>query len=75
MSAISNFLRGIGHFFQGLRLHGPLVLRLASRDFQQSYLTSALGILWVFLQPFVTFFIMWFFFSKVAKFKPTSSVP
>ncbi|MBX9766845.1 MAG: ABC transporter permease [Bdellovibrionales bacterium] len=75
MGLIGSFLNGIASFAVGLKTHGRLIARLAYRDFQQSYMTSALGIVWVFLQPLVTFFIMWFFFSKVAKFKPTSSVP
>jgi ABC-type polysaccharide/polyol phosphate export permease len=49
-----------------------LVVELAKRDFQSAYVGSALGLLWSILEPLCTMMVMWFVFTKAAKFTPGS---
>ena len=50
--------------FPGDALHSrALIGKLAFNDFRVRYAGSYFGILWAFVQPFVTIFVYWFVFS------------
>jgi lipopolysaccharide transport system permease protein len=51
-----------------------LLLALASRDLKLRYKQTALGVVWVVLQPLVAAFVFAFVFGKVAK-MPSAGVP
>ncbi|MCX7680009.1 MAG: ABC transporter permease [Spirochaetes bacterium] len=40
-----------------------LIVQLAKRDFKNRFAASYLGIYWAFIQPFITFFVIWFVFT------------
>ena len=52
-----------------------LLLSLAARDVKLRYRQTALGILWVVLQPLIAAGIFTFVFGKVAKLPPPDGVP
>jgi ABC-type polysaccharide/polyol phosphate export permease len=52
-----------------------LLLQLVIRDFKSKYLGSYLGILWAFIQPLITIFILWFVFQVGFKSVPVEDCP
>jgi len=52
-----------------------MLLDLAVRDFRSRYLGSYLGTLWVFINPLVYIFILWFVFQVGFKSNPVDKYP
>lgn len=52
-----------------------LLLQFAKRDFKSKYFGSYLGLVWAFVQPFITILIFWFVFQVGFKSKPVGDVP
>lgn len=52
-----------------------LLLNLAKNDFKKTYLGSYLGILWAFVQPCFTIFILWFVFQIGFRSTPVNDFP
>jgi len=50
-------------FIIGLYRQRRIIGELAQRDFKKSYLTHYLGITWAFLQPLITFAVIYFVFA------------
>jgi len=50
-------------FLRDLYTKRELLLELAKRDFQQQYMGSYLGFIWVFLQPLLFILVLYFIFS------------
>lgn len=48
---------------------------LTKRDFKTRFAGSFLGILWIFIQPFLTIMIFWFIFQMAYKLKPVNDYP
>lgn len=48
---------------------------LAWRDLKVRYIGSHLGFLWIFIQPAVTVFLMWFIFDVGFRSKPVENLP
>lgn len=48
---------------------------LAKNDFKVRFLNSFLGVIWAFLQPFVTILVFWFVFQVGFKSAPVNDVP
>lgn len=63
------------NFFREIWLKRELIIDLAINDFRSSYLGSAAGVMWLFLEPLFYMLIMWFFFTKAVKFKPSGDTP
>lgn len=51
-----------------------LIFELAKRGFKTKYRKSALGVFWAFVQPLLYIFIIYMFFSLIAKFQ-SSGIP
>ncbi len=62
-------------FLQDIYRNRSLILTLTKRDLKARYLGSALGILWAFVQPMVTIFVMWFVFQHGLKSPPVIDFP
>jgi lipopolysaccharide transport system permease protein len=58
-------------------LHGKrdMILSLAKRNFKGAYFGSVLGLTWVFIEPIIYVFLLWFFFTKAMKFQPPQGYP
>lgn len=72
MSRLFNIIRSFLRELYGKR---DLIMNLAVRDFRRSYFASMLGIVWVFVEPVIYMFVMWFFFTKAVKFRPNLGYP
>lgn len=57
--AILNVIRSL------LRMR-TLIFQLARRDFKTRYLGSYLGVIWGYIQPFISMLLLWFIFEIVA---------
>ncbi len=62
-------------FFRDIIRNRALILTLTKRDIKASYLGSFLGLLWAFLQPLVTIFVMWFVFQFGLRVPPVIDFP
>ena len=65
---ISNFMKDLFH-------ERKLIMKLAKNDCKARYASSALGILWAFLQPLTTIFIFWLVFQVGFKNEPIDGIP
>ena len=72
---ITRLFNIIRSFLRELYGKRTLILNLAVRDFRSSYFGSVLGIVWVFIEPCIYMFVMWFFFTKAVKFRPNVGYP
>lgn len=61
--------------FQDLKKNASLLKSLAFREFKSAYTGSALGSVWLFVEPFLYMGIMWFFFTKAIQFAPSGNIP
>jgi ABC-2 type transport system permease protein len=57
----------IVHCFSSLSRYKFLISQLVSRDFKSKYKRSFFGVLWSFLNPLLTTFVMYFVFSQFFK--------
>lgn len=57
---IVNNLKDFLSFFMSLFQNRYVIKQLVKRDFQNKYLGSFVGLLWVFIQPTVYIFVLWF---------------
>ncbi len=57
------YLKSLLSFIETIITQRHVILQLTRRDFQNRYLASYLGLAWVFLQPAVSIFVIWFIFS------------
>ena len=62
-------------FVMDLFKNRRLLWDLTKKDLKQRYLGSALGILWAFIQPTITVFILWFVFQVGFKSTPVDDFP
>jgi len=62
-------------FFLDIYYSRELLWEQTKKDFQVRYLGSYLGILWAFIQPLVTVFILWFVFQIGFRSQPVENVP
>lgn len=65
----------IANFFLEIYRKRKLIFDLSVREFKGSYFGSTLGITWIFIEPSVYMFVMWFFFTKALKFSPPGNYP
>jgi lipopolysaccharide transport system permease protein len=68
----------VKHFFTFLRdiyANRALIATLTRRDIKARYLGSAFGLVWAFVQPTVTIFVMWFVFQFGLKSPPVVDFP
>jgi ABC-type polysaccharide/polyol phosphate export permease len=72
---LSRLFKTITAFIRELYSKRDLIFSLAARDFRSGYFGSLLGIIWVFVEPVIYMFVMWFFFTKAVKFRPSSDHP
>ena len=68
-------LGSMAYFAKDLFFKRKLIFELARNDFKTKYLGSYLGIIWAFLQPSVTIFILWFVFQVGFRSAPVNDVP
>lgn len=66
--AILNVIRSL------LRMR-PLIFQLARRDFKTRYLGSYLGVIWGYIQPFISMLLLWFIFEIGFKSMPVQNFP
>lgn len=62
-------------FIRDLFRNRWLIWQLTKKDFKNKYLGSYLGIIWAFIQPAITIFILWFVFQVGFKAQPVTDVP
>ncbi len=62
-------------FLKDLIRFRNFVLELARKDFTNRYLGSYLGIIWGFVQPWISIIIMWFVFQVGFKSQPVDNFP
>ena len=62
-------------FIQEIIRHRKLIFTLAVRDLRSSHLGSVLGIFWLFAEPAIYMFIMWFIFSFTMGLRPSGDRP
>ena len=65
----------IKKFLIDIYLQRRVIYELAKRDFQQQYMGSYLGVIWVFLQPLIFIGILYVVFTFGFKSAPTTSMP
>ncbi|MFC1855225.1 ABC transporter permease [Thermodesulfobacteriota bacterium] len=58
-------------FITDLIKNRELILALAKKDLKERFISNYMGILWAFIHPAVTIFMLWFIFSIGFKSKPT----
>ncbi len=68
-------IKTITSFIRELYNNKSLIISLAVKEFRSGYLGSVLGMTWVFIEPMVYMFVMWFFFTKALKFRPSNDYP
>lgn len=66
---------GLYNFLKDLFKEKKFLWRLAINDFKARYSGSFFGIIWAFIQPMVTIFVMWFVFEKGFKSMPVKGTP
>lgn len=71
MSAVKQLLS----FLRDLIKTRYLLFDLTKNDFKKTYLGSYLGILWAFVQPCFTIFILWFVFQVGFRSTPVNNFP
>ena len=69
------YLKQAAPFFLDVYYSRELLWELTKKDFQVRYLGSYLGILWAFIQPIVTIFILWFVFQIGFRSQPVENFP
>lgn len=62
-------------FVTELLVKRDLIVSLSIRNFKSAYFGSVLGITWVLVEPLIYVFLLWFFFTKAAKFQPPEGYP
>lgn len=58
-----NFCKEIYYFLRDMLCDRGIILEMVRYDFRAKYLGSYLGILWAFIHPLITIFVLWFVFS------------
>jgi len=69
------YLRAVMSLLRDIIEHRALLWQMTKRDFHQRYVGSYLGILWAFIQPFVTILVFWFVFQVGFKSQPVDNFP
>ncbi|MDO4343734.1 MAG: ABC transporter permease [Eubacteriales bacterium] len=62
-------------FLKDIFIERKLVMELAKNDCKARYASSALGVVWAFLQPLTTIFIFWLVFQMGFKNGPIDGIP
>ena len=60
---MSKMLNRIKGFLSAIYLKRAIIFELAKRDFQQQYMGSYLGFVWVFLQPLLFILVLYSVFT------------
>lgn len=69
------YIKSFCAFLRDIVRSRQLIIELTKKDFQVRYLGSYLGMLWAFIQPFITVMIFWFVFEVGFKSKPVANFP
>lgn len=69
------YIKNFYYFLHDIWKSRWLIIELTKKDFQSRYLGSYLGILWAFIQPFITVLIFWFVFQVGFKSMPVDNFP
>lgn len=70
-----SLFRSFFEFLRDIYANRELVLTLVRRDIKARFLGSAFGLVWAFVQPTVTIFVMWFVFQYGLKSPPIVDFP
>lgn len=62
-----------GIFMRDLYRSRVLIREMVKNDFRNKYASSALGVVWAFIQPLVQIAVLWFVFSVGFRSQPTSN--
>ena len=68
-------MKNLIYFIIDLIKNRKLLKQLTIQDLKNRYLGSYLGIIWAFVQPMVTLFVLWFVFEVGFKSKPVGDLP
>ncbi len=72
---ITDLLNSFLEFIKDIYRNRALIKTLTQRDIKSRYLGSALGLIWAFVHPTVTIFVMWFVFQFGLKSPPVIDFP
>ena len=62
-------------YFKEIIKNRKMIIDLALRDLKSRYLGSYFGMIWAFIQPLVSLFVLWFVFEIGFKSKPIKDFP
>jgi teichoic acid transport system permease protein len=69
------YINGFYTFILNIVKNKQTLLLLARNDFKAKFASSLFGIVWAFIQPLVTIFVLWFVFEVGFKNPPINNVP
>ena len=72
---LNYFATAFVEFLLNIHRHRRLLWSMTKRDFKSVYLGSYLGIVWSFIHPLVTTFVLWFVFQVGFKSGPVADAP
>ncbi|TGL56531.1 ABC transporter permease [Leptospira ognonensis] len=67
-------IRGKNFILEIFRLR-KLLFDLSIREFKSGHFGSVLGVVWIFVEPMIFMYVMWFFFTKAMRFQPVGNYP
>ena len=70
-----NMIKGFFGFLVGIYKERKIILNLAINDFKSKFTNSLLGMIWGFLLPLLTIFVLWYVFEIGLKSGTVKDVP